>query len=527
MRAHDADAAVVVAYGLILPKPVLDAPRLGCFNLHASALPRWRGAAPINRAIMAGDTETAVMAMKMEEGLDTGPIAMAERVAIGPDMTAGELHDRLSRLGADLMVRMLGALERGSLQLTPQPGEGVTYAAKIDKHETRIDWAKPWKAVHDHCRGLSPFPGAWFELPGAGRIKVLRTTSGEGSGVPGTVLDAHLTIACGDGAVRILELQRAGGRPMKAGRIPARHGGGCRHAAPVMPRFKLTIEYDGRPFVGWQVQDNGVSVQGVLTAAVAAFCGEAVHVQGAGRTDAGVHALGQVAHVDLAKAWDTDTVRDALNFHLRPHPVAVLAAAPAADDFDARFSAVQRHYLYRIVNRRADLALDAGRALRVPRPLDAAAMHDAAQRLVGRHDFTTFRAAECQAKSPLKTLDRLDVERHGEEVRIHASARSFLHHQVRSMVGSLVQVGERPLERRRSRPRAGRPRPPRLRPGGAARRAVSGPGGLSAGHMRGRGWGNSFLQNNPMQSTGGGIMVGKCSPHERSDCGAGRLHRST
>jgi tRNA pseudouridine38-40 synthase len=209
-----------------------------------------------------------------------------------------------------------------------------------------------------------------------------------------------------------------------------------------MPRFKLTIEYDGRPFVGWQVQDNGLSVQGVLTAAVATFCGEAVHVQGAGRTDAGVHALGQVAHVELAKAWDGDTVRDALNFHLRPHPVAVLAAAPAADDFDARFSAVRRHYLYRIVNRRADLALDAGRALRVPRPLDAAAMHDAAQRLVGRHDFTTFRAAECQAKSPLKTLDRLDVERHGEELRIHASARSFLHHQVRSMVGSLVQVGE-------------------------------------------------------------------------------------
>jgi tRNA pseudouridine38-40 synthase len=168
-----------------------------------------------------------------------------------------------------------------------------------------------------------------------------------------------------------------------------------------MPRFKLTIEYDGRPFVGWQVQDNGISVQGVLTAAVAAFCGDVVHVRGAGRTDAGVHALGQVAHLDLAKAWDADTVRDALNFHLRPHPVAVLAAEPAADDFDARFSAVKRHYLYRIVNRRADLALDAGRALRVPRPLDAAAMNDAAQRLVGRHDFTTFRATECQAFSAL------------------------------------------------------------------------------------------------------------------------------
>ncbi len=214
-RGHHADAAVVVAYGLILPRPILDAPPLGCFNLHASALPRWRGAAPINRVIMTGDTGTAVMVMKMEEGLDTGPIAMAERVAIGQDMTAGELHDRLSRLGADLMVRALGALERGSLQLTPQPDAGVTYAAKIDKNETRIDWSKPWKAVHDHCRGLSPFPGAWFELPGAGRIKVLRTTRGEGSGAPGTVLDEHLTVACGDGAVRIVELQRASGRPMK------------------------------------------------------------------------------------------------------------------------------------------------------------------------------------------------------------------------------------------------------------------------------------------------------------------------
>jgi methionyl-tRNA formyltransferase len=218
-RAHGADAAVAVAYGLILPKPVLDAPPLGCFNLHASALPRWRGAAPINRAIMAGDAETAVMVMKMAEGLDTGPMAMAERVAIDPDMTAGELHDLLARLGADLMVRALGAAERGSLQLTPQPEQGVTYAAKIGNDETRIDWTRPWQAVHDHCRGLSPYPGAWFELPGAGapaRIKVLRTTRGEGSGVPGTVLDDRLTIACGEGAVRILELQRAGRQPLKA-----------------------------------------------------------------------------------------------------------------------------------------------------------------------------------------------------------------------------------------------------------------------------------------------------------------------
>ena len=209
-----------------------------------------------------------------------------------------------------------------------------------------------------------------------------------------------------------------------------------------MPRYKLTIEYDGTPFVGWQVQDNGPSVQGVLTEAIAAFTGERVVVGGAGRTDAGVHALGQVAHVDLAKDWDGDTVRDAINFHLRPQPIAVLTAEQVAENFDARFSATERHYLYRIVNRRADLALDQNRAWRVPRPLDADAMHAAAQKLVGRHDFTTFRAAECQAKSPVKTLDQLDVKRDGNAVRISATARSFLHHQVRSIVGSLVHVGE-------------------------------------------------------------------------------------
>jgi methionyl-tRNA formyltransferase len=217
MRAHRADLAVVVAYGLILPPPILEAFPLGAFNLHASLLPRWRGAAPINRAIMAGDAETGVMVMRMEEGLDTGPIAMAERVAIEPDATAGDLHDRLARLGADLMVRALGAIERGSLALTPQPAAGVTYAAKIGKEETRITWARPWQEVHDHIRGLSPFPGAWFETAGeSARVKVLRTTKGEGAGAPGTVLDDKLTVACGAGAVRILELQRAGRQAMKA-----------------------------------------------------------------------------------------------------------------------------------------------------------------------------------------------------------------------------------------------------------------------------------------------------------------------
>jgi len=209
-----------------------------------------------------------------------------------------------------------------------------------------------------------------------------------------------------------------------------------------MPRYKLTIEYDGAPFAGWQIQADQKTVQGTLVAAIEKFSGDKVLLQGAGRTDAGVHARGQVAHVDLARDWDTDTVRDALNAHLRPQPIAILAAEKVPADFNARASAVKRHYLYRIVNRRADLTLDLGHAWRVPRPLDAAAMHAAAQRLVGKHDFTTFRSTECQAKSPVKTLDRLDVERHGDEINVLASARSFLHNQVRSMVGSLVMVGE-------------------------------------------------------------------------------------
>ena len=208
-----------------------------------------------------------------------------------------------------------------------------------------------------------------------------------------------------------------------------------------MSRFKLTIEYDGAPFCGWQAQADQVTVQGVLTQAVTALSGEEVLVQGAGRTDAGVHARGQVAHIDLARDWKTDTVRDALNAHLRPHPVAVLSAEQVADDFNARMSATKRHYLYRIINRRPDLTFDLKYAWRVARPLDVDAMHDAAQRLVGNYDFTTFRSTECQAKSPQKTLDQLDVLRFGDEVHILASARSFLHNQVRSMVGSLVNTG--------------------------------------------------------------------------------------
>jgi methionyl-tRNA formyltransferase len=218
-RAHNADAAVVVAYGMILPQAILDAPRLGCFNLHASLLPRWRGAAPINRAIMAGDAESGVMVMKMDVGLDTGDVAMAERLPITDAMTASDLHDALAPLGGDLMARAMGALERGTLQLTPQASEGVTYAAKIDKAEAHIDWNKPAREVLRHIHGLSPFPGAWCEMPLEGadqRVKILRCAIVAGSGAPGAVLDDHLTIACAQGALRIVELQRAGKQPMKA-----------------------------------------------------------------------------------------------------------------------------------------------------------------------------------------------------------------------------------------------------------------------------------------------------------------------
>jgi methionyl-tRNA formyltransferase len=218
-QAHDADAAVVVAYGMILPQAILDAPRYGCFNLHASLLPRWRGAAPINRAIMAGDAESGVMVMKMDVGLDTGDVAMAERLPITDAMTAADLHDALAPLGADLMVRAIGGLERGNLQLTKQSEDGVTYAAKIEKAEARIDWKRPAREVLRHIHGLSPFPGAWCEIEtGAepARIKILRCELANGSGAAGEVLDDHLTVACGDGAVRLMELQREGKARMKA-----------------------------------------------------------------------------------------------------------------------------------------------------------------------------------------------------------------------------------------------------------------------------------------------------------------------
>jgi methionyl-tRNA formyltransferase len=217
--ALQADVAVVVAYGLILPQAVLDAPHLGCWNIHASLLPRWRGAAPIQRAIMAGDRETGVMIMRMEAGLDTGPVALAQRTPIGPDETAGQLHDRLSLMGAALMVDAAARLGQGPLPLTPQPMEGVTYAAKIDKAETRIDWSLPASEVHNHIRGLSPFPGAWCEMDFSGkreRVKILESALASGSGAPGEVLDGALTVACGSGAIALRKLQRAGKQPSSA-----------------------------------------------------------------------------------------------------------------------------------------------------------------------------------------------------------------------------------------------------------------------------------------------------------------------
>jgi methionyl-tRNA formyltransferase len=213
------DLIVVVAYGVILPQSVLDIPSLGCVNVHASLLPRWRGAAPIQRAIMAGDAETGVAIMKMEAGLDTGPVGLVEKVAITSEMTAGELHDRLSRAGADALGRALAALSRGTLAFTPQHEEGVTYAKKIANDEAHIDWTQSAQAVHDHVRGLSPFPGAFCMIDGAKgpeRIKVLRTTRSDEQGAPGIALDDRLLIACGDGAVRLLEVQRAGSKPMKS-----------------------------------------------------------------------------------------------------------------------------------------------------------------------------------------------------------------------------------------------------------------------------------------------------------------------
>ncbi len=480
-RAFEADVAVVVAYGLILPKAVLDAPALGCLNLHGSLLPRWRGAAPIQRAIMAGDRETGVEVMKMEEGLDTGPIAMAEKLAITPDMTAGEAHDKLSALGADLIGRALAALERGGLQFQPQAEQGVLYAKKIDKAEARVDFSRPAADLHNLIRGLSPFPGAFFEMdfgkgfrarenPALSRLRRARENPAKFSTRRRSLPAARAPCVCsrckGPGAAR----SRARNSCAARGSPPARSLPRLK-LPQQMPRYKLVIEYDGTAYVGWQRQANGLSVQEVIESALARLDPEPGGLRGAGRTDAGVHASAQVGHVDLSREWRPDKLREALNAQMRPEKVAILLAEAAPDDFDARFSAKARHYLYRIVNRRAPLTYRfrpglAGQAA----ARFSEAMHEAAQLLLGRHDFSTFRDSDCQAENPVRTLDRLDVRRAGDEVHVYASARAFLHRQVRSMVGSLEHVGSGKWRAERSEGGAGfaataraaaRSRPPR------------------------------------------------------------------
>ena len=349
------DAAVVAAYGLILPKPILDAPRLGCFNVHASLLPRWRGAAPIQRAILAGDTESGVTIMKMDEGLDTGAMLLAERVAIGPEMNAGVLHDALAAMGARLIVRSLAAVEAGRAVATPQPGDGVTYAAKIDKAEALLDWTRPAVELHRIVRAFAPAPGAWFEQGGE-RVRVLAARIEVDHGAPGTVLDDRFLVACGDGALRLLTVQRAGRAALPAveflrgNPVPA----GARRRGRAMTRFKITIEYDGTGLAGWQRQDNGPSVQAALEAAAAKLAGQPVEVTGAGRTDAGVHASGQAAHLDIERSWgQTPCATGSISGCARAARTRSSCWQPRrVTEFHARFSAIQRRYRYRILSRR-------------------------------------------------------------------------------------------------------------------------------------------------------------------------------
>ncbi len=436
--ALDLDAAVVAAYGLILPQPMLDAPRRGCLNIHASLLPRWRGAAPIQAAILAGDAETGITIMQMDAGLDTGPILLAEAVPIADTANAASLHDELAAIGARLVLRVLAEHPPAR----PQPAEGATYAPKLTRQDGRIDWTRDAEAIHRQVRALNPWPGTFTRLGGE-MLKVLRRGA-----CPGWR-------AAGNGARRgaYCRLRSRGAPPPRRPASRAR-GDGCprfsagpagaaRHPVGVMALWALRLEYDGRPFVGWQRQASGASVQEVLEAAAGKLNGGvAVGSVVAGRTDAGVHAEGQVAQIELASDFEAERLREALNFHLKPYPVAVLEAARAPAGWSARFSATRRCYRYCILNRSARPALLAGRVWHVRAPLDANAMHEAAQSLLGRHDFTSFRAAACQAKSPVRTLDRLDVARRGDMVEVIAEARSFLHHQVRNMVGTLKPVGE-------------------------------------------------------------------------------------
>ena len=436
-----ADAAVVAAYGLILPQPILTAPRLGCLNVHASLLPRWRGAAPIQRALLAGDPETGITIMQMEEGLDTGPILLQETVPIAPDATSAGLSAELAILGGRLMLMALDGVAEGRLVGTPQPQEGVTYAPKIGREEGPARLAAAFDRSGAAGPGIRPLAGVLFrdrrrEDPGARRDRSAGSSRGHAGHGARRPLDRCLRRG------RPAPLAAAAARPRRARRpgLPARISDPSRDEAAV-PRYKLTIEYDGSGLVGWQRQANGLSVQEALETAIPKFCGETVTVHGAGRTDAGVHALAQTAHLDLARAAAPEVLRGAVNHHLRPNAISVLAAERVCDEFDARLSAVGRVYLYRILNRRAPPALERGRVWQVAPPLDVEAMRAGAHHLIGHHDFSTFRDSLCQARSPLKTLDALEVGRAGDEIHITAHARSFLHHQVRNMAGTLKLVG--------------------------------------------------------------------------------------
>ncbi len=337
------------------------------------------------------------------------------------------------------------ALERlGSITPEPQALRGVAYAAKLTREEGALDWRQDASLNERKVRALNPAPGVWFQLGGE-RVKVLAARSEPGSNEAGVVIDRDLGIASGDGIFRPLILQRPGraavDRRAFLNGLPVAPW--HRAAAPrlAMPRYKLTIEYDGTDLVGWQRQSNGLSVQEILETAFERFTGAPVFVQGAGRTDAGVHAAAQVAHVDLDREASVHEIAGAINFHVRPHAVAVLAAELVDDTFHARVSATRRTYLYRILNRRAPPTVQRHGVWHVSAPLDADAMAKGAARLLGHHDFSTFRAKLCQARSPVKTLDRLTVSRQGEEIHVAAEARSFLYHQVRNMVGTLKLVG--------------------------------------------------------------------------------------
>ncbi len=485
-KALDLDAAVVVAYGHILPRGFLEAPVLGCINIHGSLLPRWRGAAPIHRAILAGDAETGVTTMRMDEGLDTGPMLLAERTPISAADTADTLHDRLAELGARLIVSTLDGLVRKTLEPVPQPQEGrhLRPQARQGGRRARLAAAGgraraqgarlPSLARHVVRRRCRRRRRRTHQGPGGG-AGARRRRAGYGEHRPRRLSDRGLRRRRAEAPEAAARRQVGpAGRCLPARLRPrARHGAGAARGRSdadlsAVTRYKLTLEYDGAPFVGWQRQDNGPSVQAALEAAVTAFCGERVAVQGAGRTDAGVHALGQVAHLDLAADKPADTVQSALNFHLKPHPVAVLAVEVVPADFHARFSATGRRYRYRILNRRAPPALDRGRVWHVPVPLDVDAMAGAAALLRGRHDFNSFRSAACQAASPVKTIDLLQVARRDSQIQIDVGARSFLHNQVRILVGTLQLVGRGQWTRRdveqalaaRDRARAGPTAPP-------------------------------------------------------------------